>query len=60
MKQTNMLPFFATIGLAQARNQWRALVNVVKNLSVPLDAGKFLSGCITGGLLSSAQLCGVS
>jgi hypothetical protein len=44
------------IGLAQDRGQWRALVNMVLNLQIPQNAGKFLSGCTTGGLSSSAQL----
>jgi hypothetical protein len=33
-----------------------ALVNAVMNLRVPQSAGKFSSGCTTGGLSSSAQL----
>jgi hypothetical protein len=44
------------IGLAQDRDQRRALVNTVMNLRIPQNAGKFLSGCTTGGLPSSAQL----
>jgi hypothetical protein len=39
------------IGLAKDRNRWRALVNSVLNLRVPLNAGK-----ISGGLSGSAQL----
>jgi hypothetical protein len=31
------------IDLAQYRDQWRALVNMVMNLWVPQSAGKFLS-----------------
>jgi hypothetical protein len=30
------------IGLAQHRNKWRALVNVVMSLRVPYNAGKFV------------------
>jgi hypothetical protein len=37
------------IGLAQNRDNWRALVNSI-------NAGKLLSGFTTGGLWSSAQL----
>jgi hypothetical protein len=44
------------IGLAQDRNRWRALVNVVMNLPVPQNAGKLSSGYTIGGLSSSAQL----
>jgi hypothetical protein len=42
------------IGLAQDRNRWRALVNLVLNL------GKLSSILITGGLSSGAQLQRVS
>jgi hypothetical protein len=44
------------IGLAQVRNRWRALVNVIMNLRVPSNAGKLSSGFTTGGLSSSAQI----
>jgi hypothetical protein len=37
------------IDLAKDRDQWRALLNTVMNLRVPLNVGKFLSGCKTGG-----------
>jgi hypothetical protein len=48
------------ISLAQDREQWRDLVKAVMNLRVPQTAGKFLSGCKTGGLSSSAQNRGAS
>jgi hypothetical protein len=48
------------IDLAQNRDQWKALVNTVMNLRVPLIAGKFLSGCTTGGFSRRAQLHEVS
>jgi hypothetical protein len=35
--------------IAQCRDRWRALVNTILNLRVPLNAGKFLSGCTIGG-----------
>jgi hypothetical protein len=48
------------IGLGQDKDKWRVgLVKVVMNLQVPDNAGKFLSGCTTGSLLSNAQLRGV-
>jgi hypothetical protein len=45
-----------SIDLAQNMNQWRALVNTVMNLRVPLNAGKFLSGCTIGSFSRRAQL----
>jgi hypothetical protein len=48
------------IGLTKDRNRWRALVNSVLNLRVPLNAGKLSSGQTSSGLSSSVQLHGVS
>jgi hypothetical protein len=43
------------IGLAQDRNKWRVLVNLVLNLRVSESAGKLLSVLTTGRLTSGAQ-----
>jgi hypothetical protein len=48
------------IGLAQDRYRWRALVNSVMNLLVPLNAGKLPTGCASYGLSSHTQLRRVS
>jgi hypothetical protein len=44
------------VDMAQDRDQWRALVNTILNLRVLYNAGKFLSGCTTGGSSRRAQL----
>jgi hypothetical protein len=44
------------IGLAQDRDRWRALVNLVMNLQVSKNAWNLSSDLTAGGLFSSAQL----
>jgi hypothetical protein len=44
------------IDLAQSRDQWRALVNMVMNHLVPYNAGNFLGGCTIDSFSRRAQL----
>jgi hypothetical protein len=44
-----------SIGLAQDRNRWRALVNSVLNLQVPLNTGKLSSSSIVLTRLSGSR-----
>jgi hypothetical protein len=44
------------INLAQDRDQWRGLVNMLLNLRVPLNAEKYFSSFATGNLSRRAQL----
>jgi hypothetical protein len=48
------------IDLAQDRDRWRALVNMIMQLRVPQNVGELLSSCATGGFSRRAQLHGFS
>ena len=48
------------IGLAQARDRWRALVSGVRNLRVPQNAGNFLTNCKVASFSRRTLLHGVS
>jgi hypothetical protein len=47
------------IDLAQDRDQWRTLVNMVMILWVPYNVGKFLSSGTTGSFSRRAHLHGI-
>jgi hypothetical protein len=44
------------IDLAQGRDQWKAFMNMVLNLRVPYNGGKFLSSFTIGSFSRRAQL----
>jgi hypothetical protein len=48
------------IDLAQDRDQWRTLLNIVMNFRVSKNVGKFLCSCTTGGFSRRAHLHVVS
>jgi hypothetical protein len=48
------------IGLAQNRDQWRALESVVMDLRIPRNSGNLLSGCTTGCVWRRTHLHRVS
>jgi hypothetical protein len=55
----NRLEWYGLDYLAQARDQWRTLVNTVMNLQVPENDGKFLSSSASAGLSRRIWLHGV-
>jgi hypothetical protein len=44
------------IDVAQDRNQWKALVNILMNLRVPVNVANLLSSCTIGSFSRKAQL----
>jgi hypothetical protein len=48
------------IDLAQDRDQWKALLNTVMNLSGSIKCWEIREGCATGGFSRRTQLHGVS
>jgi hypothetical protein len=44
------------IDVAQDRDLWRTLANMLMNLRVSQNSGKFLNSCTIGGSLRRAQL----
>jgi hypothetical protein len=48
------------IGLTQDRYRWTALLNVVRHIRVPYNAGKLSSGFAVGGLSWSSEFHRVS
>jgi hypothetical protein len=44
------------IDLTENKKNWRTFLNIVMNLSVPQNAGKFLSSCTTGSFSRIAEL----
>jgi hypothetical protein len=48
-----------SIDLDQDMGRWMTVLNMVMNLGVPPNAGKFFSSCITGGFSRRAQFHGV-
>jgi hypothetical protein len=48
------------IGLARVRDQWRILMNTIKNVRVQQNVGHFLRSITTGALSRRVQHHGVS
>jgi hypothetical protein len=48
------------IDVAEDRDQWRALLSMLKNLQTALNVGKFLNSQMTGSFSRRAQAYGIS